>query len=163
MGMGGRGVGECGVEEWSQWVAAFAAVCALSFAGWQHLQLRRQVRLKLISDFMVGFAADDRIQDAFYDIEYDEFVYGPNFHGSEEEKNIDRLLRHFSNLALSWEAKLVNLDDLQPANYYFQRVSENKGIVKYLDYIQNWTLKQGVKKHPYDSFLRLAKQLRKVS
>jgi len=60
------------------------------------LQSRRtnaQAHASHVAGCLKDFAADKDIQRAFYAIEYDEFVYDQNFHKSDQERKIDKLLR----------------------------------------------------------------------
>src|SRR5690349_8360586 len=50
--------------------------------------------------------SDNDIRQVYYQIEYDEFVYDKNFHGSENEKLLDRLLS-FADLVCDLYAQKV--------------------------------------------------------
>ncbi|MDC9714883.1 MAG: hypothetical protein PSN36_03555, partial [Gammaproteobacteria bacterium] len=64
-------------------------------------------RAKIVSDSLHTFMDDNMMHQAFYKIEYGKFNYGSDFHGSNEEREIDKLLRHFSNIALMWQDGLL--------------------------------------------------------
>jgi hypothetical protein len=96
--------------------AIFAAV-ALILNVRQSLRTNAQARAALVAGCLKGFSDDTEIQKAFYAVEYSKFTYGDGFHNSPEEQRIDELLRHFSNIALSWQAGLLTIADIKPLTY----------------------------------------------
>jgi hypothetical protein len=114
--------------------AVFAAVgLLLTFQ-----QLRRtnaQARAGLVSECLKSFAEDEGIQRAYYAIEYSKFQYNDEFHGTDLERDIDKLLNHFSNIALAWQAGLLNIRDVRPIRYFVLRVTRDPEIRKYLAYM----------------------------
>ncbi len=117
------------------------------------------VRAKMVSDSLHTFMDDATIQSAFYKIEYDEFKYGHQFHGSNEEKEIDKLLRHFSNLAMMWKVGLLELNDIYPIQYFILRTTRNKNVQQYLNFIDDWSNRVGTGGHPYADLNELSKKL----
>ena len=117
------------------------------------------IRAKMVSDSLHTFMDDEIIQKAFYKIEYGEFEYSHEFHGSEEEKEIDKLLRHFSNLALMWKNGLITLKDIHPIQYFILRTVNNNEIQKYLSSIDNWAKTAGTGGHPYVALRELCTEL----
>ena len=117
-------------------------------------------RAKLVYDSLHTFLKDDIMQCAFYKIEYDKFEYGPNFHGSKKEREIDRLIRHFSNLAILWQDELLDLKDISPVQYFILRIAGNPEIKKYLSFINDeWTNAARTGAHPSSALQSLAKAL----
>jgi hypothetical protein len=98
---------------------------------------------------------------AFYAIEYSKFKYDEEFHGSKYEREIDKLLRHFSNIALAWQAGLLSTRDVRPIQYYVLRVVRNAEIQKYLKFIANWSKQQKLGEHPYAVLSQLSERLPK--
>lgn len=45
-------------------------------------------RAEYLKDLYLQLTNDPEIRDAFYMIEYNEFIFDDNFHGSEEEKKL---------------------------------------------------------------------------
>ncbi|WP_217434961.1 hypothetical protein [Marinifaba aquimaris] len=99
------------------------------------------------------------MHSAFYKIEYSQFHYDNGFHDSKEEREIDKLLRHFSNLALMWQDDLLTLDDMHPVQYFILRTVNDPEIVKYLSFIDSWAEQAGTGAHPYSSLNKLSKSL----
>lgn len=138
-------------------VASFAFILNLR----QSLLNNKVARSKIISDTLHSFMDDETIQKAFYKIEYNEFRYTSNFHGSDEEKEIDKLLRHYSNLALMWKNGLLILKDIYPVQYYIMRIYQNQEIIKYFDFMKKWTKTARISSHPFLALDELGKEISK--
>jgi hypothetical protein len=82
--------------------------------------------------------ADEDIRQAFYRIEYKKFVYPKEFHGSETEKLIDRLLG-FMDLVCDLYAQGVITDhEMAFFNYHFTRVYDDSNIQGYLEFLKGF-------------------------
>jgi hypothetical protein len=133
-------------------IPALSAIFAASALALNILQSRRtnsQARATLVAGSLKDFANDKDIQRAFYSIEYDKFTYSESFHDSEEERDIDKLLRNFANLAILWKSGLLSIEDLRPAQYYILRVMKNPDILKYMDFMENFLKRSTNGQHPY--------------
>lgn len=128
---------------------------------YQSRRTNAQNRAALVAACLKGFADDEEIQRAFYAIEDDEFKYDDTFHKSDKEREVDKLLRHFSNVALAWKAGLVFTADIRSLKYYVLRVERNTEIQKYLAFIAQWSKEQRLGEHPYAVFSQLAEALTK--
>lgn len=116
-------------------------------------------RAKIVSDTLHVFMDDETIQSAFYKIEYGEFKYDHNFHGSESEKEIDKLLRHFANLAIMWKNGLLTVKDIHPIQYFLLRTVGNSQVREYLDFIDHWSKTSDTGGHPYVALNELTREL----
>jgi hypothetical protein len=130
-------------------VSAVLAAGALFLNFYQSRRTNTESRATLVSECLTRFASDEAIQRAFYSVEYGDFLYDDAFHNSEREREIDKLLRHFANLALSWKAGLMSTRDLRPIEYYVLRVMRNTEILKYIKFIDEWSREAGIRQHPY--------------
>ena len=139
--------------------ASFAAV-GLLFTVYQSRRTNAQARAALVAACLTGFAEDEDIQSAFYMIEYSEFKYDAAFHRSDEERNVDKLLRHFANIALAWQAGLLSTQDVRPIQYYLRRVLDDPEIQKYLKFIASWSEMATHGEHPYAVLTKMASALR---
>ena len=138
--------------------AVFAAV-GLLLTVRQSQRTNAQARAALVSKCLADFADDEDMQKAFYAIEYSEFKYGHSFHKSEQEREVDKLLRHFANLALAWQARLLSTQDIRPVQYYVLRVLRDPEIQKYLAFVEQWSSKARLGEHPYAVLAQLAARL----
>ena len=118
-------------------------------------------RAKIVADSLKGLMDDDAMHDAFYKIEYSKFQYTDGFHGSDEEKKVDRLLRHFSNIALMRESNLLRIRDIHPVQYFILRTMNDPGIIEYLKFIDSWSEVAETGSHPYSSLKNLFEKLSK--
>jgi hypothetical protein len=135
------------------------AACAFAINVRQTILNNRLGRAKIVSDSLHTFMDDDMMHKAFYKIEYSQFEYDGGFHTSDEEREIDKLLRHFSNLALMWEDGLLSLKDIHPVQYFILRTVNDPEIGKYLSFIDSWAGTAGTGGHPYSSLNNLTKSL----
>ena len=146
-------------------VPALSAIFAATALILNIVQSRRtnaQARATLVASCLKGFADDEDIQRAFYAIEYGEFTYDQNFHKSQQEREIDKLLRHFANLALSWKSGLLSTEDVKPVQYYILHVMKDGEISKYMEFIANWSKRTANGQHPYAVLGELTEELSKV-
>lgn len=159
------------ITDFPQWLKMFlvavplmsllVATCVFGLNLRQTILTNKISRAKMISDTLHTFMDDEIVQKAFYKIEYEGFKYSPSFHGSEEEKEIDKLLRHFSNLALMWKNGLLSLEDIYPIQYYVMRIVQNEEINKYFDFMRAWIRKPGISSHPFLILSELGKEIEK--
>ena len=77
---------------------------------------------------------DEVIQEAFLHIEYDRFEYNLQFHGSEWEPKIDRLLYFLDLVGSLAVAEDISLDDVVPVTYEIRRVFSDRGVNEYIGF-----------------------------
>lgn len=153
-----------GLPYWVQFALFIIAAISATFAAIGLLlnvrQSRRtnaQARAALVADCLRGFATDEGIQRAFYSIQRYEFQYNRN--KSELGRDVDKLLRHFANLALAWRAGLLTIEDIKPMQYYLLSVTRNPEIQKYLEFIEEHSMQLNLGEHPYEVLVDLSKAL----
>jgi hypothetical protein len=139
--------------------AIFAAI-GLLLNFYQSRRTNAQVRAALVAECLKSFAADENIQLAYYAVARPKRQYAEaeGFQGSEE-RDIDKLLRHFSNIALAWRAGLLSIHDIRPIQYYMLRVVRNPEIKKYLESVARGSKEQQLGEHPYTVLNALTEQL----
>ena len=118
-----------------------------------------QARAALVAEYLRIFTEDEDIQRAYYAVAYSRFVYTDDFLGSESERDIDKLLRHFSNIALAWQAGLLSTHDVRPIQYYVLRVTRNDEVRRYLSFMADSPKRQRLGEHPYVVLDQLSEQL----
>jgi len=151
---------------WAQFLLVLIPTVSITIAALAFLINVKQTKLtnslaraKIVSDSLHTFMDDEIIQKAFYTIEYGQFKYSHDFHGSPEEREIDKLLRHFSNLALMWKNGLITLKDIHPIQYFILRSVSDSEIQNYLSFIDNWSEESGTGGHPYIALRDLCNEL----
>jgi hypothetical protein len=131
----------------------------LTLNVYQSRRSNAESRAQLVAQTLKEFSGNADMQAAFYLLEYSDFVYDDSFHGSELERKIDHLLRHFSNLALAWQAGLLSKKDVLPVQYYVLRIMQNPEIRRYMEFLENWASVAGAAQHPYIVLGKLANEL----
>jgi DNA-binding transcriptional ArsR family regulator len=99
--------------------ALLIAAVGLLLTAIQTWRGNRQSRIQHVIDLHGRFLGDAGLVDAYYQIEYQRFRYSPEFHGSDLEKEIDRLLQSFENIAMLFELRVVKEKDLDPVVYHY--------------------------------------------
>ena len=139
--------------------AAFAAV-ALLINSAQSKHTNAQARAAIVAEFLERFTDDQDMQEVFYSIEYSQFEYSPeSFHGSAQERQLDKLLMHFSTAALAWRASLLTAEDLHPLQYLVRRVLRDPGVDQYLRFVSEWSSRANLGEHPYVALSAMAAAL----
>jgi len=138
--------------------ALFAAI-GLLLNFYQSRRTNAQARAALVAACLTRLAEDEGIQRAYYLIGYPKFEYKEGWHGIDNMRDIDNLLRHFSNIALAWQAGLLSIHDIRPIQHYMLRVVRNPEIKSYIDFVARWSKQQQLGEHPYAVLNALAEQL----
>ena len=135
-----------------------AVVATLNF--WRNYRL---ASVNFVSEALTKFRADADMQVMFYAIEYGKFQFVPGeFHGTDTEQQLDKLLGHFSTVALAWKGKVIKPADLVIVRYYVLRITTNEDVRAYVEkFLSEWTEAANVGKHPYTVLLELRDFLQK--
>ena len=129
--------------------SAFFVASGFLLTFYQSRRANTQARAALVAECLKSFAEDEGIQRAWYAISYSQFQYTDDFLGSGSERDIDKLLRHFSNIALAWQAGLLSTRDIRPIQYYVLRVTRNDEVKKYIRFVTDLSKQQHLGEHPY--------------
>lgn len=112
----------------------------------------KQKRAEHIVNLHNQFALDKDVLDIYYKIEYGEFRYeSEKFHGSDEEKHLDKLLDVFDNIAKLYLLDNFTLQDLNYVAYNYLVVFQDASIKEYLEFLDNWYVMRGMKLKPYSA------------
>lgn len=142
---------------WAQLLLAFVPALGATFAAiglWlnaaQSRRTNAQARAAIVAKCLDRFMDDEDMQAIFYSIEYSRFQFDrATFHDSVEEKQLDKLLMHFSTAALAWKANLLKTDDLQPLQYFVRRALRDPGVDAYVSFVVEWSSRADLGEHPY--------------
>jgi hypothetical protein len=134
--------------------------CALIFAAIglflnlaQMKAANRQKRAEYIISLHNQFSLDEDVLDIYYKIEYGRFVYEQQaFHGSDEEKKLDKLLDVYDNIAKLYLLKNFTIRDLNYVAYSYLVVYQDQAIKTYLSFLDKWYVERGMKVKPYEAF-----------
>jgi hypothetical protein len=144
-------------------IGVISAIIALLMTQKQMSTAARTLGLDLVANTLHGFSANERLQKLYYEhFEYSGSQPDLPTHeifGMPIERDLDSLLILFSVPALAWEKGQLKLEDMQPLKYYICKIAKNKGMQKYLEWLEEWLPSQNISQHPYLSFRNLAGQL----
>lgn len=138
-------------------ISAFIAVFAIIPAAYQIRKVTHFQQATFFKDLYGIIYSDQVIQKAFYAIEYGDFQYGIEFHGSEEEARIDNLLSHFDLICGLYDDGLLTEKQMKFFNYRLIRVYRNTNITSYLSFLETWSKKNHGADIPYSSFQNYCK------
>ena len=144
------------------WINAALLLVALIGIGFTYWQVRASgvtQRAAFLKDLYSTFTADADICEAYYQVEYGQFSYGPEFHGSPLERKIDRLLA-FANLVCELHAqKVISAREIEFFRYRLLRLVSDSGIQQYLAFLQGVYQNLGANKVPFHSFQAYSRKL----
>ena len=147
------------ISETIKIIAILIASLGLFLNFWQLLQSNKLRRVELVSKTLFLIFDDKDIANIFYKLEYDEFKYNDNFHGSKDEKKVDKLLTALDILGKQHNIGLISLKDVETISYEILTVYHNKELNKYLNFLDNWYKSKKLKKIPFNDFRQLAKKI----
>jgi hypothetical protein len=131
--------------EMIQTIANIATALTFGAAAWQLWESNKQTkksaiqkRSEYVLDLYNAFVNDKDMIEIYYKLEYSEFRYDGNFHGSETEKQLDKLLGHFSNIGRLYSLEILTRGDLKFLEYEFLVIYQNKNIQAYLNFLDSW-------------------------
>jgi hypothetical protein len=128
------------------------------------IQLRaanRQKRAEYIINMYNQSALDKDVLDIYYKIEYGNFTYDQEFHGSEEEIKLDKLIDMYDNIAKLYLLGNFTLRDLNYVAYRYLVVYQDESIGNYLSFLDTWYVQRGMKVKPFDAFRAVGQILEK--
>jgi len=131
-------------------IIAIAAIFTLGLNFCQSRRTNAQARATIVANCLERFMDDKDMKEIFYRIDHSNFQYDPkNFEGEEIEKQLDKLLMHFSAAALAWQADLLKTRDLRPLQYFVGRVLRDKEVKNYLKDVFEYSSQENLGEHPY--------------
>jgi hypothetical protein len=133
-----------------------AAVVGIALTFWQVRKGARSQRAQFLKELYLTMTADVDIGAAYYQIEYGKFKYDQDFHDSEIERQVDRLLSFADLVAELYLQSAISKREMVFFQYRFRRICEDKEIQAYLTFLSSFYKQVGVGKNPYDSFQRVA-------
>jgi len=117
-------------------IATFAAVCVAILQIKENAKIQRAIFLK---DLYMQFHTDTEVSEAFYLIEYGNFKYEQDkFHGSKQEKSIDRLLTLIDIICEMYDQDFFSDREFKYFKYQIKRVMDNYEIQNYLSFLSDF-------------------------
>jgi hypothetical protein len=139
--------------------AALLLVTALGVlaAFWQIRAGARAQRATFLKDLYMQLRTDSEVAYAFYLIEYSEFKYDANFHGSDVEPKIDRLLTLIDLVCEMRAQRVITKREMSFFDYQFNRVAQDQNIQHYLRFLNGFYSQNGINRKPFSAFQGYAK------
>lgn len=142
-----------------QILGVFIAAFGLLLNARQQRKANLQHRIDIVSDILWKIQDDKDICKIYYEIEYGEFIYNANFHSSEDEKRLDKLLSLLGMVAKRYYSKQITKKDLDIIKYEYLVVYQDENVQKYLNMLVLWFKQRGIEHLPYKEFCNLGKIL----
>lgn len=137
--------------------ASFLIAATGLFLNWWQLRLGGiRKRAEFIVSVFNQYVTDPLASDIYYEIEYGRFQYGKDFHRSENERKLDRLLTYFEKIAALYELGTITLQDLELVRYDFVRVYQNAAVQEYFKTLDRMPGFLGASGGTYERYRRVA-------
>lgn len=148
------------VTEILQLIAVTVAAIGLWFNLLQQKKSNNLKRLEIVSDMIGKIHDNSKTCDFFYYVESEEFNFDESvFHGSENERNLDRILYIFDMIANQYYLGHIKKRDLDLFVYEYSVFYRNVEIKKYFEYLDRWFSDKGIKDPPFSRFRKLADEM----
>lgn len=121
-------------------------------AFWQIRVGARAQRATFLKDLYMQLRTDPAVAEAFYKIEYGEFNYAPDFHGSDLEPMIDRLLTLIDLVCEMRAQRIMTKREMSFFEYQFGRVAQDTNVQAYLSFLNTFYAQNGLTKKPFAAF-----------
>jgi len=115
----------------------------------------RQKRAEFIIGLQSSLFSDPDMMAIYYEIEYGQFAYDGTFHGSLKERQLDKLLGLFENIAKLWAMGNLKLDDVRLIAYEYVVVYQDPEVSSYIAFLDEWFDRRGMRIRPFDAFRSL--------
>jgi hypothetical protein len=135
----------------------FVTALGVIAAFWQIRAGARAQRATFLKDLYMQLRTDSEVARAFYLIEYGEFTYDSQFHGSELEPKIDRLLTLIDLVCEMRAQKVITKREMNFFAYQFSRVAQDENIQHYLKFLNGFYAQNGLNRKPFSAFQAYAK------
>ena len=119
-------------------------------------QMRESYRTQRASFFKELYStmwSDSEIRDMYYRVEYGKLDYSESFHGSPDERLLDRLLSFTDLLCELYSQNIISDNEMRFFQYELATIYKNDNIHRYIKALDNWFVERGVGTKPYRSLL----------
>lgn len=119
-------------------VLLIVAIIGIFFTYYQIKQGFKTQRAIFFKELYLTLFSDEVIRKAFYQIEYDHFVYDASFHGSPSKKAIERLLSFVDLVCEIYAQKFITEREMSFFKYEIIRVYTSDNIQNYLKFLKDF-------------------------
>lgn len=145
------------IIDWMKVIAVIVAATGLFMTANQQRKANSQKRVEVISDALWKIQDDKEVREIYYRLEYHEFTYDQNFHGSDNEKYLDKLISLLDIIAKQYFSGHLSKKDVALVSYEYLIIYQNEDVQKYFAFLDSWFENRGVKHPPFESFRKLGK------
>jgi len=145
----------------SDLINAFLLMVAIVgiFLTYHQIRMNHKIqRATFFKDLYRGFFSDQDIRKIYYQIEYGKFTYGRDFHGTEDEQCLDRLLTFADLVCDLYDQGIITEHEMNFFKYEFKRIYQDKYIKSYLIFLKNFYQQIGTGTEPFFSFVSYCKK-----
>ena len=129
------------------------AIIGICFTYQQIKESHKTQKATFFKDLYSTMFSDHDIREAFYQIEYGEFDYDVNFHGSDSEKAIDKLLSFIDLICDLYAQRIISQHEMSFFKYEFTRIYRNDNVQRYLKFLTNFYTQTGTETKPFPSYV----------
>jgi len=137
----------------------FTAVLGIALTYWQVRSSAKTQRASFLKDLYLAITSDVGICEAYYKIEYGKFVYDKNFHGSDLEPKLDRLLAFADVICEMHDQGVISEREMKFFEYRFRRLGADADVNGYLDFLRQFYGAVGTGTKPFHRFVGYAQTL----
>jgi len=130
-----------------------AAIGGIFLTYRQIKESHKTQKATFFKDLYSTMFADRDIREAYYQIEYNEFVYDLKFHGSDNEKLIDRLLSFIDLVCDLYAQRIISEHEMSFFRYEFTRIYDNDNVRRYLSFLESFYNQVGAGTRPFPSYV----------
>jgi hypothetical protein len=131
----------------------FVAIVGIFLTYRQIKGSHKTQKATFFKDLYSTMFSDHDIRDAFYQIEYGEFNYDVNFHGSDNEKAIDQLLSFIDLICDLYAQGIITQHEMSFFKYEFTRIYFNDNVQRYLKFLTGFYTQIGTETKPFPSYV----------
>lgn len=138
--------------------SALLLITAIGVLGalWQIRMGAKTQRATFLKDLYMNFRSDLEVSDAYYLIEYGKFKYTNNFHNSELEPKMDRLLSLADVVCEMRIRGILSSSEMRFFDYPFYRIANDSEVKKYIAFLSNFYKQNNINRKPFSSFQKYA-------
>ena len=119
---------------------------------------KKLASVNIVAQTLKEYVSDAGMKIMFYKIDYNKFRYDHDtrFQEPADEYELDKLLSHFSTVALAWKNGVIHPDDLVIVKYYVVRIMRDPGVMLYVEeFLREWVKSNEIDKHPFEVLVEL--------
>lgn len=150
------------IADWLQIGAFLLAIIGLYYNTQERKKTNFQERIKIISNIINEIYQDNKLSEMLYRLissySHKPFLYTKEFHGSEDEKILDRLLFKLDFLAKQYYGNILTIEDFSIIKEMYLDIYTNKEIEKYFQYLDEYYQSLNKKNEFSLSFRNLSKE-----